>query len=52
MMPNPSLSRSAADSTPAGPLVRATIVPVKRTLQDLFTGGWMRPLDHMPTALR
>lgn len=51
MMPNQMLSRSAAVNPPVGSLGQSTMLPVKGSLQDLFTGGWTRRPDHLPSSL-
>jgi hypothetical protein len=33
-------------------LTQNTIVPAKRSLYDLYTGGWRRHLTGLPTALK
>ena len=49
-MPNQNFSNPAADALSA-PGLLPTSSPTKRTLYDLFTGGWTRPIAGLPTAL-
>jgi hypothetical protein len=50
-MPNLDQSEPTAAHAGSGPFMQPTITRAKHSLQDLFTGGWRRPLTGLPTSL-